>query len=167
MDDARIAVETGVDGVDVVIGTSSFLREHSHGKDMTYILKVGCFSHVGQPFSLLTRFRSWSLHPFCLSLALAPLPPSLLTSHFSHPPSLSLRSSSRNLMMCTCMIRMPILLHTDRHRSHWIRKVQEYRNPIFIRRFLPIRFGWFTFNLSSSRQDWCQSCRYRRYCWMR
>ena len=37
MDDARIAVETGVDGVDVVIGTSSFLMEHSHGKDMTYI----------------------------------------------------------------------------------------------------------------------------------
>ena len=37
MDDARIAVETGVDGVDVVIGTSSYLREHSHGKDMTYI----------------------------------------------------------------------------------------------------------------------------------
>lgn len=39
MDDARIAVETGVDGVDVVIGTSSFLRKYSHGKDMTYILK--------------------------------------------------------------------------------------------------------------------------------
>jgi len=39
MDDARIAVETGVDGVDVVIGTSSFLREFSHGKDMTYITK--------------------------------------------------------------------------------------------------------------------------------
>lgn len=37
MDDARIAVETGVDGLDIVIGTSSFLREHSHGKDMTYI----------------------------------------------------------------------------------------------------------------------------------
>ncbi|KAK7518474.1 homocitrate synthase [Phyllosticta citriasiana] len=37
MDDARLAVETGVDGVDVVIGTSSYLREHSHGKDMTYI----------------------------------------------------------------------------------------------------------------------------------
>merc|ERR1711964_591816 len=32
-----IAVETGVDGVDVVIGTSSYLMEHSHGKDMTYI----------------------------------------------------------------------------------------------------------------------------------
>ncbi|TPX63819.1 hypothetical protein SpCBS45565_g06355 [Spizellomyces sp. 'palustris'] len=39
MDDARIAVETGVDGLDVVIGTSSFLREFSHGKDMTYITK--------------------------------------------------------------------------------------------------------------------------------
>jgi homocitrate synthase len=59
MDDARIAVETGihnhpsilsdastyqsslgVDGVDVVIGTSSFLREFSHGKDMAYITKA-------------------------------------------------------------------------------------------------------------------------------
>ncbi|KAI7871195.1 homocitrate synthase [Spinellus fusiger] len=37
MDDARLAVETGVDGVDVVIGTSSYLREFSHGKDMDYI----------------------------------------------------------------------------------------------------------------------------------
>lgn len=40
MDDARIAVQTGVDGVDLVIGTSSYLREHSHGKDMTYIKKT-------------------------------------------------------------------------------------------------------------------------------
>ncbi|ODV88667.1 hypothetical protein CANCADRAFT_127326 [Tortispora caseinolytica NRRL Y-17796] len=39
MDDARIAVETGVDGVDVVIGTSQFLRQYSHGKDMTYVAK--------------------------------------------------------------------------------------------------------------------------------
>ncbi|KAJ3071874.1 mitochondrial Homoaconitase [Podochytrium sp. JEL0797] len=39
MDDARIAVETGVDGLDVVIGTSSYLREFSHGKDMDYIIK--------------------------------------------------------------------------------------------------------------------------------
>ncbi|KAF7725241.1 Saccharopine dehydrogenase [Apophysomyces ossiformis] len=39
MDDARLAVETGVDGVDVVIGTSSYLREFSHGKDMDYITK--------------------------------------------------------------------------------------------------------------------------------
>ena len=38
MDDARIAVETGVDGVDIVIGTSSFLRKYSHGKDITYII---------------------------------------------------------------------------------------------------------------------------------
>lgn len=37
MDDAKLACDTGVDGVDVVIGTSSYLREHSHGKDMTYI----------------------------------------------------------------------------------------------------------------------------------
>lgn len=40
MEDAKVAVETGVDGVDLVIGTSQFLREHSHGKDMAYITKT-------------------------------------------------------------------------------------------------------------------------------
>jgi homocitrate synthase len=39
MDDARLAVETGVDGIDVVFGTSSYLREFSHGKDIEYIIK--------------------------------------------------------------------------------------------------------------------------------
>ena len=39
MEDARLAVETGVQGLDVVIGTSHFLREFSHGKDMAYITK--------------------------------------------------------------------------------------------------------------------------------
>lgn len=37
MDDARVAVETGVDGLDIVIGTSPQLMEHSHGKSMEYI----------------------------------------------------------------------------------------------------------------------------------
>lgn len=37
MEDARLAVESGVDGVDVVIGTSHLLRTHSHGKDMATI----------------------------------------------------------------------------------------------------------------------------------
>ena len=32
MDDARKAVETGVAGVDILFGTSSYLREFSHGK---------------------------------------------------------------------------------------------------------------------------------------
>ncbi len=40
MEDARLAVESGVDGVDVVIGTSSFLQNHSHGKNMAYITKL-------------------------------------------------------------------------------------------------------------------------------
>jgi homocitrate synthase len=39
MNDARLAVETGVDGLDIVIGTSPQLREHSHGKDMDWIKK--------------------------------------------------------------------------------------------------------------------------------
>lgn len=50
MDDARIAVETGVDGVDVVIGTSSYLREHSHGKDMTYIKNVSTVEIVASNY---------------------------------------------------------------------------------------------------------------------
>lgn len=40
MRDAQLAVDTGVNGLDIVIGTSSFLREHSHGKDMVYITKA-------------------------------------------------------------------------------------------------------------------------------
>lgn len=39
MHDAKVAVETGVDGVNVFIGTSNFLRQHSHGKDMSFITK--------------------------------------------------------------------------------------------------------------------------------
>ena len=39
MRDAQMAVETGVDGLDIVFGTSSFLRKHSHGKDMDFIIK--------------------------------------------------------------------------------------------------------------------------------
>jgi homocitrate synthase len=39
MDDAKVAVDTGVDGVDVVIGTSSRLREFSHGKSIDGIIE--------------------------------------------------------------------------------------------------------------------------------
>ena len=40
MEDARKAVDTGVDGVDVVIGTSSYLRDFSHGKSIDQILDL-------------------------------------------------------------------------------------------------------------------------------
>jgi len=40
MTDASVGVETGVDGLNVVIGTSSYLRKFSHGKDMDAIYKV-------------------------------------------------------------------------------------------------------------------------------
>lgn len=39
MDDAKLAIDTGVDGIDVVFGTSSFLRQFSHGKDIPYIIE--------------------------------------------------------------------------------------------------------------------------------
>src|SRR5450759_2029758 len=40
LEDAKRAVETGVDGVDVVIGTSSQLREFSHGKTISEIIDL-------------------------------------------------------------------------------------------------------------------------------
>ena len=40
MEDVRQAVDMGVQGVDVVIGTSSYLREFSHGKNIDQILDI-------------------------------------------------------------------------------------------------------------------------------
>ena len=40
LDDVKRAVNTGVDGVDVVIGTSSYLREFSHGKSIDAIIEA-------------------------------------------------------------------------------------------------------------------------------
>jgi homocitrate synthase len=39
MDDARVAVETCVDGIDLLFGTSSVLREFSHGKSVDDIIR--------------------------------------------------------------------------------------------------------------------------------
>jgi len=38
--DAKCAVDSGVDGVDVVIGTSSYLRKFSHGKSIPQIIEM-------------------------------------------------------------------------------------------------------------------------------
>ena len=38
MDDARVAVQTGVTGIDILFGTSSYLREFSHGKSVDEII---------------------------------------------------------------------------------------------------------------------------------
>jgi len=38
MEDARLAVDTGVDGVDILFGTSSVLRDFSHGKNVDQII---------------------------------------------------------------------------------------------------------------------------------
>ena len=39
-EDAEKAVDTGVDGIDVVIGTSSYLRDFGHGKSIEQILEL-------------------------------------------------------------------------------------------------------------------------------
>lgn len=38
--DARVVLETGVDGIDIVIGTSSYLREFSHGRSIRQIQEL-------------------------------------------------------------------------------------------------------------------------------
>lgn len=40
IEDAQKAVDTGVDGVDIVIGTSSYLRDFSHGKSIDQIIEI-------------------------------------------------------------------------------------------------------------------------------
>jgi homocitrate synthase len=40
LDDVKRAIDTGVDGVDIVIGTSSYLREFSHGKSIDKIIET-------------------------------------------------------------------------------------------------------------------------------
>ena len=65
IDDAQRAIDTGVDGVDVVIGTSSVLRRFSHGKEIAEItdmaLEVVSFVRsqgVEVRFSTEDSFRS-------------------------------------------------------------------------------------------------------------
>jgi homocitrate synthase len=41
MDDARLAASTGVDGIDVLFGTSSKMRAFSHGKSVDEIIQIG------------------------------------------------------------------------------------------------------------------------------
>jgi homocitrate synthase len=41
LDDARLAIDTGVDGVDVLIATSSKLRPVSHGMSIDQVIEVG------------------------------------------------------------------------------------------------------------------------------
>ncbi len=40
MEDAKLAVSTGVDGIDVLFGTSSVLRQFSHGKTIPEIIRL-------------------------------------------------------------------------------------------------------------------------------
>ncbi len=59
LEDARRAVDTGVNGVDVVIGTSSQLRQFSHGKSIDEIIAgrkwAFCSRGCGDRFSTRRR----------------------------------------------------------------------------------------------------------------
>lgn len=61
MGDAKLAIECGVDGVDVVIGTSQLLREHSHGKTMAQIQESAI-----EVIKYIKRYDLYKTH--CLSL---------------------------------------------------------------------------------------------------
>ena len=41
VDDAKLAVDCGVDGADIYIGTSSYMREFSHGKSLDQVIEIG------------------------------------------------------------------------------------------------------------------------------
>ncbi len=41
MEDAKLAVDCGVDGADVYIGTSNYMREYSHGKSLEQVIEIG------------------------------------------------------------------------------------------------------------------------------
>jgi homocitrate synthase len=41
MDEAKLAVDCGVDGVDIYIGTSAYMRQYSHGKNLMQIVETG------------------------------------------------------------------------------------------------------------------------------
>src|SRR5437764_15282512 len=41
LDDARIATDTGPDGIDVLLGTSSAMRDFAHGKSVDEIIDAG------------------------------------------------------------------------------------------------------------------------------
>jgi homocitrate synthase len=40
LEDAKKAIDTGVDGLDILFGTSSYLRQFSHGKDIAHIIET-------------------------------------------------------------------------------------------------------------------------------
>ena len=41
IDDAKLAVDCGVDGADVYVGTSNYMREFSHGKSLEQVIEIG------------------------------------------------------------------------------------------------------------------------------
>lgn len=41
LDDARLAVDCGVDGADVYIGTSDYMRQYSHGRSLEQVIEIG------------------------------------------------------------------------------------------------------------------------------
>lgn len=59
LDDAKLAIDTGVDGIDIVFGTSSQLREFSHGKSIDQVIDAALeVVHFIKEQGLEVRFSS-------------------------------------------------------------------------------------------------------------
>src|SRR5256885_2002120 len=71
LDDARIAIDTGADGIDVLFGTSSAMRAFSHGKSVDEIIEAGTeVSFRSEPRALLRVSQAIDrLHPQRVGLA--------------------------------------------------------------------------------------------------
>ena len=59
MEEARLAVDCGVDGVDIYIGTSAYMRQYSHGKSLQQIIETSqeIISYL-QDHRIETRFST-------------------------------------------------------------------------------------------------------------
>lgn len=77
-EDAKVALDTGVDGLDVVIGTSSYLRQFSHGKSIDEVIDLAAdvltfirqqAPHIELRFSTEDSFRSEMADLFRVYLA--------------------------------------------------------------------------------------------------
>lgn len=82
IEDARRALDTGVDGLDIVIGTSPMLMQHSHGKNINQIIDLAFevlhfirqqAPHITLRFSTEDTFRSKEADLLRVYLAVADL----------------------------------------------------------------------------------------------
>jgi homocitrate synthase len=151
---------SGVDGVDVVIGTSSFLREFSHGKDMEYITKTAIeviefvkSKGIEVRFSSEDSFRSDLVDLLSIYQTVDKIGVDRVgiadTVGCANPRQVyDLVRTLRGVVGCDIEIH----LHNDTGMGKYIKKKTFFRN------FLPLLFFYFSYCQRVYRsRGWCNS----------